>query len=225
MPFNGSEARELIHWEKTVPSGFELRPSYICFAGAAVLLLAFYIRIRLRANAAAAARIVAASRDAVWNERDLKLGMHETFKDVQTASAQGNLARLGNLLERPLYQEWELRRAEERMSGVRQVISDITLQEVEIVNARDLLDNSKDEFIARLTFSATESQYRDGLAVQSGNGVFTEYWKMGRAKDRWKVREIQRDGVLVRMSLAWESSYGETDAGKKTEKEKGGEHV
>jgi predicted lipid-binding transport protein (Tim44 family) len=213
MASHGSAARELIHWEKTVPSGFELRPSHVCFAGAAVLLVAFYVRLKLRANAAAAARILAASRDAAWNERDLKLGMQDTFKEVQAAWAQGNLAKLSLLLERPLYQEWELRRAEERLAGTRQVVSDAILQEVEIVNAKDLLDNSKDEFIARLTFHATEAQHRDGQVLKSGNGFITEYWKMGRMKDRWKVREIQRDGVLVRMSLALEPSYREAEKG------------
>jgi predicted lipid-binding transport protein (Tim44 family) len=215
MASHGSSVRELIHWEKTVPSGFELRPSHVCFAGAAVLLVAFYFRLKFRANAAAAARILAASRDAAWNERDLKLGMQETFKEVQTAWAEGNPAKLSLLLERPLYQEWEMRKAEERLAGTRQVVSDAVLQEVEIVNAKDLLDNSKDEFIARLTFHATEAQYRGDVAVKSGSGLITEYWKMGRMKDRWKVREIQRDGVLVRMSLALEPSWRETEKGGK----------
>jgi predicted lipid-binding transport protein (Tim44 family) len=214
MALHGSAARGLFHWENTFPAGFELRPSYICFAGAAVLLAAFYVRLKLRANAAAAARILAASRDAAWNERDLKLGMEETFKEVQAAWAQGNLATLNALLERPLYQEWEVRRAEERLEGTRRVVSDAILQEVEIVNAKDLLDDSKDEFIARLTFAATEAQYRDDRAVKHENGVITEYWKMGRMKDRWKVREIQRDGVLVRMSLALEPSYRESENGR-----------
>lgn len=213
MPFHGSAARELIHWEGTVPSGFELRPSYICFAGAAVLLASFYVRLKLRANAAAAARILAAGRDAAWNERDLKLGMEETFKEVQTAWAKGDLVKLSALLERPLYREWEMRRAEERLAGTRQAVSGAILHEVEIVNAKDLLDDSKDEFIARLVFSATETFYRDGSEVKNGSGVITEFWKMGRMKDRWKVREIQRDGVLARMSLALEPSYREMGKG------------
>ncbi|MEO6098452.1 MAG: TIM44-like domain-containing protein [Fibrobacteria bacterium] len=213
MPLDGSAARELIHWGKTIPGAFELRPSYICFAGAAVLLATFFIRLKLRVKAAEAARILAAGRDAVWNERDLKLGMEETFKEVQAAWAQGNLATLSTLLERPLHQEWEIRRAEERLVGSRQVVSGATLSEVEIVNANALLENSRDEFIARLTFNATEGQRHDGLAVKSAHRVITEYWKMGRMKNRWKIREIQRDGILVRMSMAWEPSCRELEKG------------
>jgi hypothetical protein len=58
---------------------------------------------------------------------------------------------------------------------------------------------------------ATESFHRNQDAVRVENGLFVEYWKMGRSGNRWKVREITRDGVLARMSLALEPTIKERD--------------
>ncbi|GEM_PF-5859088 len=201
----------LFHWGKTVPSGIHITPSEICFAAAALILFVFYIRMKMRFNEAEAARILARSHEAAWNERDLKLGVIETFKDVQDAWGKGDFPRLHALLERKLYQEWQLRKAEADMAdGTRETVSDVTVNEVEIVNAKDFFDNSKDEFTARISFNATEAVIRSGTETRIENGVFVEYWKMARLRDQWKVREIMRDGLLVRMSLALDPSFLES---------------
>lgn len=207
MASNVSHARDIIHTEKTVPFGLHIKPSHICFALAAILIAALYHRRRFKPNMVKAVRIVPGNRDAAWEEANLKLGTVETFKEVQAAWSNGDLAALSRYVEKNLCREWELHKVEMRMAELRvadkgREISGVTVHEVEIINAKDYLDNAKDEFVARISFNAVDATYRDKEAIRIEDGHFIEFWKMGRFQDRWKVREISRDGVLAKLSMA-----------------------
>jgi hypothetical protein len=204
-----SPGHVLIRREETVPFGLQIKPSHICFGLAAIIIAALYYRRRFKSNAVKAARIVTGNRDPAWEEENLRIGTVETFKEVQAAWSKGDLEGLSRYVEKKLCKEWELRKAELRMAGERHEVSCITVDEVEIINAKDYLDNAKDEFIARICFNAVDATHGDRGVVRREDGRFIEFWKMGRYQDRWKVREISRDGVLARMSLALEPTVHE----------------
>jgi predicted lipid-binding transport protein (Tim44 family) len=200
---------QLVHWGETAPSGIHLRPGQVASVLGLAALAALFYRFRIKRNAAKAAGILAANADPAWNEEKLILEISDAFAMIQAAWMQGNLTGLRGMLEPRLYQEWEVRRAELRLDGSRHEVSDVTVHRVEIVNAKDYLDNAMDELTAKISFNATESFHRNKDAVRVENGLFAEYWKMGRSGKHWKVREITRDGILARMSLALEPTIKE----------------
>jgi predicted lipid-binding transport protein (Tim44 family) len=205
---------KIVNFGPTVQSGIHLRAEHIAAALAVAGLAGLYYWWRFRRNAGNAARILSQNPDPIWNEESLKAGAAETFRKVKAAWSGGQSGRLNDLLEGPLFREWEMRKAEARMAGERESVSGITVQDVEILNAKDFLDDGKDEFIAAISFNATEALHRNGAQVRIENGVFVEFWKLGRHGKGWRVREISRDGVLARMSLALEPSFREAGKGK-----------
>ena len=209
MSYRGSH--KMVHWESTVPSGIHLGVGHVASVLAFIAVAVLFYWFRIKRNAAKAAGILATSADPAWNEERLIREMTESFTKIKAAWTQGNLTRLSGLLEPRLYREWEMRRAELRLDGSRHMVSDVTVHQVEIVNAKDYLDNAKDELTARISFNATEAIFRNQEAVSADNGLFVEYWKMGRSGKGWKVREITRDGILARMSLALEPTVREQD--------------
>ncbi|MDQ3001919.1 MAG: TIM44-like domain-containing protein [Fibrobacterota bacterium] len=209
MASDTSHAMGIIHTENIVPFGLHIKPSHICFALAAIIITALYYRRRFKPKLVIGHGIVTGKRDAAWEEANLKLGTVETFKEVQAAWSKGDLAALSLYVEKKLCREWELRKAEMQMTDARLEISGVTVHEVEIINAKDYLDNVKDEFIARISFNAVDATNRDKEPIRIEEGQVIEFWKMGRFQDRWKVREISRDGILARISLALEPSIQE----------------
>ena len=196
----------LIHWGKTVPSGLALTPAEICYAIAIVIIFAVYMRMRMLRNAAKAVRIVARNKDKIWSEERLKFGTADLFRDIRAAWSKGNLAAVQKHLEPLLYAEWSARLAGPYPRGGVHEASLLSIYDVEIMNAKDYLDNSKDEFTARISFSGPgRATGRTGSGI-TGERLFVEYWKMGRHKDAWRVREVMRDGVPAGISLALDPS-------------------
>ncbi|HKP94858.1 MAG TPA: TIM44-like domain-containing protein [Fibrobacteria bacterium] len=196
----GSHARELFHWEKTVP----LTPSNVLYGLAGLVIVATYLRMRMLRNAAKARETVSKSRDKAWNREKLRQGTADMFREIQAAWNQGNAAKLERRLERKLFEEWSERLASLKLKGERRSMAHITVHKVEILNAKDYLDNTRDEFTARISFDGLETVGEAEGEDRAEEGRLVEYWKMGRSGEAWKVREVMRDGVLARISLALE---------------------
>lgn len=196
-----------------VPGGSHIRPSHICFAIAGVLIVILYLRRKRLGYANRSSKKVSGGKDLDWKIEDLRLGTMGVFLEIQSAWAEGDMVKLNRYLEKALFQEWETRRAGLKPENLIQTVTDVTIQESEIIDAKGFLDYTKDEFTAKLLFIATDKANPDGSPGRTGTRRFIEVWKMGRFQERFRVREISRDGAPVKLSLALESALHE-DEGK-----------
>ena len=106
----------------------------------------------------------------------------ELFPDVAT-NLQGELVRLGG-------------------QGTQLEFRNLCVRKAELILVRNFSDNSKDEFIVRISAHAQRAVRRNNLLISQDAEVtpFVEFWTFGRLDNEWKLKEVlppARGGELV----------------------------
>ena len=94
------------------------------------------------------------------------------FPDV-AASLQGELVRLGT-------------------QGTKLEFRNLCVRKVELILVQNYSDNSKDEYVVRISAHAQRAVRRNGLLISQDAYVtpYVEFWTFGRLDNIWKLKEV-----------------------------------
>ncbi|HSV14054.1 MAG TPA: TIM44-like domain-containing protein, partial [Tepidisphaeraceae bacterium] len=88
----------------------------------------------------------------------------------------------------------DLRRviAQRRMNGGRIEYRNLCVRKVELILVRNFADNSKDEFVTRISAHAQTIITQNGRTTRADEYVtpFMQYWTFGRLDEQWKLKEV-----------------------------------
>lgn len=151
-------------------------------------------------RAASAVVVQAASRDTVWTQDKLKYRAKQVFLELQDLwsknDVDGSLTHL-----HPDYQQGYLRELRNMISrNERNDISQIQIRGVEIVLAKDFVDDDQDLFVAHISGSMNDAIYSvDGQLIRTQgskdgnpNRLIGEYWSFQRSGDEWLLSNISK---------------------------------
>jgi hypothetical protein len=89
------------------------------------------------------------------------------------------------------------------------------VRKVELILVRNFADNSKDEFMVRIS-AHSQRIFREGeriVSQQEDVTAFEEYWTFGRLDNQWKLKEVLPPGrgkkMIVQENVDEESSPGQ----------------
>jgi hypothetical protein len=131
--------------------------------------------------------------DKIWNRDNMLELVRNTFTQVILARESNNIA---DIPDDKLFPDVaaslkaEMTRLQDSNSRIE--FRNLCVRKVDLILVRNFADNSKDEFVARISAHAQRGIFRDGQTVMQEPDVspFTEYWTFGRLDNQWKVREV-----------------------------------
>ncbi|MEE2756535.1 MAG: TIM44-like domain-containing protein [Myxococcota bacterium] len=165
-----------------------------------VSIMKFYAT---RAAKAVLAR--AAERDPVWDPSHLVQRTRIVFVKIQNSWSRNDADAALPLLHPDYRHEFSELVANNLQSGVTNLVSNIKLDQVDVVVARDDADNDQDMFVAHITGTMDDSLHANDGALLKTQGdrknkaerQIDEYWRFQRSGDDWLLRQISpHDDVL-----------------------------
>lgn len=152
-----------------------------------------------------------AEKDPVWDESDLESYARTAFMAIEQAWCDQDLEKLKKFLDLDLYQQWVVQLDTMRKKGWKNVMDELTLENVRIVGVVNKPGTEEDTFTACIDASAADYTVDgSGKVVDSNtshnisrwtsrpsNQSFREFWTFRRNGDRWNLNRIDQ-------SDAWE---------------------
>ena len=96
--------------------------------------------------------------------------------------------------------------------GLRVEYRNLCVRKVELILVRNFVDNTRDEFTARISAHAQYIVRQQGRIIRQDEYVspFVEYWTFGRQNGEWKLKEVlppaEGEKALSRENVDEESS-------------------
>jgi hypothetical protein len=145
-----------------------------------------------------------AHRNSLFEPSALRRWVEQRFLDVQDCWQKADYGPLGGLLMPAIRAEHERQLAAMRFNGERNVLRNLSVQELEFVHLDCPADADRQEFTALITFRAA-SYYVDARtgAFRRGSQVptsFQEFWVFCRKDDAWHLAWIERSHVSTRLA-------------------------
>ena len=135
--------------------------------------------------------------DKLWNRNRMLERARQVFLDVYLARETGDPARVAAADLFPKVAE-DLKTQVEywKNEGVRVEYRNLCVRKVELLLVRNFGDNTRDEFMVRISAHA-QRVIRQGdqpLSEQETVTPFEEYWTFGRLDGQWKLKEVLPPG-------------------------------
>ena len=155
--------------------------------------------------------------DKLWDRSQMLERARQVFLSVYLAKESGDLNQIPStdlfpeIAEhlRTQIQQWQ-------KQGLKVEYRNLCVRKAELILVRNFADNSKDEFVVRISAHAQRISQRGGQIMSQQEYVtpFEEYWTLGRLDNQWKVKEVLPPGRGKKM-LAQENVDEESGAGQK----------
>ncbi len=154
--------------------------------------------------------------DKLWNRNQMLERAREVFLNVYLAresrdpkqiSAADLFPEIAEHLQAQLDQ-WQ-------KDGMKVEYRNLCVRKVELVLVRNFTDNSRDEFMVRISAHA-QRIFREGDRIMSQQEYvtpFEEYWTFGRLEGQWKLKEFLPPGRGKQMIIQ-ENADEESDPGQ-----------
>ncbi len=136
--------------------------------------------------------------DKVWNRQTMLETSRRTFIEMMLTWESGEF---GNIPKSDLFPEISDSMKEDMLSnrkrGIKMEFRNLCVRKVELLLVRNFLDNSKDEFVARVRAHAQKFIEQNGKLISQDNDVapFEQYLTFGRVYNQWKLKEILLPGT------------------------------
>jgi len=130
--------------------------------------------------------------DKMWDRQLMLESARKTFLGMAAAWESGNASDIpGDDLFPDVAKGVADQLASNRNQGVTLEFRNLCVRKTEFVLVRNFVDNSKDEFIARVRAHAQRLRLQNGRVVYQDQGVtpFDQFLVMGRSDNRWKLKE------------------------------------
>lgn len=131
--------------------------------------------------------------DKLWTRQDMLERARQVFTHVTLAREAGEpTAVKDDELFPAVALDLRQQLAKLRTDGLGVEYRNLCVRKVELVLVRNFSDNTKDEFVVRISAHAQRIYKRGGAAVRQDEYVtpFVEYWTFGRLDGQWKLKEV-----------------------------------
>ena len=135
--------------------------------------------------------------DKVWDRQKMLETARRTFIEMMLTWESGEF---GNIPKTDLFPEVSDTMKEEMLSnqrrGIKMEFRNLCVRKVELLLVHNFVDNSKDEFVARVRAHAQKIMDQNGTIISQDNDVapFEQYLTFGRVYNQWKLKEILLPG-------------------------------
>ncbi len=131
--------------------------------------------------------------DSIWDRQQMLERTRQVFMNVFLAQESGEASSVSDAdlfpeVAEHLRQEITARKAQ----GASIEFRNLCVRKVELLLVRNYADNSKDEFVVRISAHAQTVARKGEQVVHEDEYVtpFEQYWTMGRQDKQWKLKEV-----------------------------------
>jgi predicted lipid-binding transport protein (Tim44 family) len=135
--------------------------------------------------------------DKLWNRNQMLERARQVFLSVHLAKESGDLKQVPatdlfpEVTEhlRAQIQQWQ-------KDGLKVEYRNLCVRKVELILVRNFANNSKDEFMVRISAHSQRISHEGERIVSQQEYVtpFEEYWTFGRLDNQWKLKEVLPPG-------------------------------
>jgi predicted lipid-binding transport protein (Tim44 family) len=134
-----------------------------------------------------------AQTDKLWSRQAMLERARQIFLGVYMARELGDVTQVadGDLFPSVAADlRQQIQRQRERGEAIE--FRNLCIRKAELVLVRNFADNTKDEFLVRISAHAQRIRKRSGEVVSQDEYVapFEEYWAFGRLEGQWKLKEV-----------------------------------
>jgi predicted lipid-binding transport protein (Tim44 family) len=175
-----------------------------------VIIYAWYVnkRINEKKRLTEEAMTRMAAKDPAWEESKIEAFVREDFIRIEKAWCDKDYVTLHKRLTEGLFQEWKAQLHLMSSQGHRNVMENLSLEQVRFVEAKDYRVKDRDEFTVCLDASATDYTIdADGKIVDSNaasrrarvrkqkqQSSFREFWTYHRKGQDWLLAAVDQSG-------------------------------
>jgi len=136
-----------------------------------------------------------AERDELWSEVSLKSTAQEQFFLLQKAWGDQDLSVLEKHMFPEIYVEWADKIKAQIVQQEKNVLVGLELSKIRIVDVKNYIADSSDEFTVALDAKASDQTFVRGELAFFNDGSFREFWTFGWHNGQWLLKEVtQSDG-------------------------------
>jgi len=154
--------------------------------------------------------------DKLWDRSQMLERARQVFMGVYLAKESGDLNQIPSTdlfpeiadHLRAQIQQW-------RKQGLKVEYRNLCVRKAELILIRNFPDNSKDEFMVRISAHAQRISRREDQIMSQQEYVtpFEEYWTFGRLDSQWKLKEVLPPGrgkkMIIQENVDEESGPGQ----------------
>lgn len=142
--------------------------------------------------------LLASSRDSIWNIEEIKSYTFEVFCKTQKAWENRSLGSIKSIISKELYDELDLKISNLRKEGKKNILEEITVNQITLLSCIDFKDNTKDEFMVQIDGQMIDYTIDDkGLAIIENESKlmagFTDCYQFIRKENKWILNKIYND--------------------------------
>lgn len=136
----------------------------------------------------------AAQADSAWDETKLTEYATATFMRYQADWSNLNAEAMKAYLTPAFQHHSALLLYALQLLARKNIMSDITVEQAVITDAKDDLDNSRDSFTIAFNATATDQllDTRTNTVLFTDPNTFTEYWRFTRSGSTWQLADIHQ---------------------------------
>jgi len=175
-----------------------------------LLIYAWYVNRRINQKKALTEQAMTrmAAKDRAWDELALEAFVREDFFRIERAWCEQDYAALRARLTETLFAEWKAQLDLMASQGRKDVLENLSLEQVRFVEAKDYPGKNRDEFTVCLDASATDytidaagtivasnaPNARARARKQKQQAPFREFWTYHRKEQGWALAAIAQSG-------------------------------
>jgi predicted lipid-binding transport protein (Tim44 family) len=154
--------------------------------------------------------------DKLWDRSQMLERAREVFMDVYLAKESGDFNKIpSNDLFPEIAEDFRAQIQQWQNEGWKVEYRNLCVRKAELMLVRNFADNSKDEFMVRISAHAQRITRRGDqiMSQQEYVSPFEEYWTFGRRDNQWKLKEVLPPGrgkkMIEQENVDEESSPGQ----------------
>lgn len=140
--------------------------------------------------------------DKLWNRNQMLERARQVFLNVHLAEESGDLKQVpATDLFPEVAEHLQAQIQQWQKDGLKVEYRNLCVRKVELILVRNFADNSKDEFLVRISaHSQRISRKGDRIMSQQEDVTpFEEYWTFGRLNNQWRLKEVLPPGRGMKM--------------------------
>lgn len=170
------------------------------------LLYGWYVNRRINSKTARVERVLSeiAKTEPQWAEEKLLATARESFLALQQAWSEQDLTTLKKYLHPDLYPSWEIQIQTQIKNQQKNLMTDVMINNMRIVDARNYLDDERDCFTVCIDASAKDQVINlnnPAKTTTKKSKSFREFWTFGWHQNQWLLLAVYQSNAWKRFAL------------------------